>query len=237
MKIKQISLIIALFLTAACEPQQSAEENTVNQKTQTAQPVEQQKEITQSMDKLMFPSQLEEKAPESFKVKFNTTKGDFTLEVTRAWAPLGADRFYNLVKNGFFTDIAFFRVIKGFMVQFGIHGDPKISAQWREAIIEDDNVKQSNTRGYISFATAGPNTRTTQMFINFGNNSFLDHQGFSPFGKVIEGMDIVDSIYNGYGEGEPSGNGPNQGAIQAQGNTYLKGSFEKLDYIKSASIL
>jgi peptidyl-prolyl cis-trans isomerase A (cyclophilin A) len=189
------------------------------------------------MEKLKNPALANEKAPENFKVKFNTTKGSFTLEVTRAWSPLGADRFYNLVKAGFFTDIAVFRVIDGFMAQFGIHGDPAISAVWRGARIQDDPVKQSNGRGYISYAMAGPNTRTTQFFINFGNNASLDGMGFSPFGKVTEGMDVVDSIYSGYGEGAPRGMGPDQGMVQMQGNEYLKKSFPKLDYIKNAELL
>jgi peptidyl-prolyl cis-trans isomerase A (cyclophilin A) len=195
------------------------------------------KEISPDMEKLKNPALANEKAPENFKVKFNTTKGSFTLEVTRAWSPLGADRFYNLVKAGFFTDIAVFRVIDGFMAQFGIHGDPAISAVWRGARIQDDPVKQSNGRGYISYAMAGPNTRTTQFFINFGNNASLDGMGFSPFGKVTEGMDVVDSIYSGYGEGAPRGMGPDQGMVQMQGNEYLKKSFPKLDYIKNAELL
>lgn len=180
---------------------------------------------------LTAPSKLTEKAPDTFKARFDTTKGTFTVEVTRSLAPNGADRFYNLVKNGYFKDIAFFRVIPGFMCQFGIHGDPKVAAAWREASITDDPVKGSNTRGTLTFATAGPNTRTTQLFINFGNNTFLDNQGFSPFGKVTDGMDVVDKINPQYGET------PNQGAIQMEGNAYLKKNFPNLDYIKSATIL
>jgi peptidyl-prolyl cis-trans isomerase A (cyclophilin A) len=183
------------------------------------------------------PSKLTAQAPETFKAQFDTTKGKFTIEVTRSLAPNGADRFYNLVKSGYFTDIAFFRVIPGFMCQFGIHGDPAVSAKWREASITDDPVKGSNTRGAITFATAGPNTRTTQLFINFGNNTGLDGQGFSPFGKVIEGMDVVDKINSEYGEGAPGGNGPAQGRVQYEGNAYLKKDFPNLDYIKSATIL
>jgi peptidyl-prolyl cis-trans isomerase A (cyclophilin A) len=189
------------------------------------------------MDTLKNPSLANEKAPETFKVKFNTTKGAVVIEATRAWAPLGADRFYNLVKAGYFTDIAFFRVIDGFMAQFGIHGDPAVSAAWRPARIQDDPVKQSNARGYISYAMAGPNTRTTQFFINFGDNSQLDSMGFSPFARVTEGMDVVDSIYSGYGEGAPRGMGPDQGRVQLQGNAYLQKDFPKLDYIKSAELL
>ncbi len=184
-----------------------------------------------NMEKLMNPAQLNEKAPETFQAEFKTSKGDFVVEVTRAWSPNGADRFFNLVKNGYFNDCRFFRVVEGFMVQFGIHGDPKVSAKWRAAQIKDDAVKQSNKRGYVTFATAGPNTRTTQLFINFADNSFLDPQGFSPVGKVIQGMNVVDSIHSGYGES------PVQQNIHMQGNAYLEKSFPKLDYIKSTCIV
>jgi peptidyl-prolyl cis-trans isomerase A (cyclophilin A) len=183
------------------------------------------------------PDKLKEKSPETFKAKFETTKGNFTLEVTRSLSPNGADRFYNLVRSGYFKDVAFFRVIPGFMCQFGIHGDPKISAAWRKAQISDDPVKGSNTRGVITYAMAGPNTRTTQFFISFGDNSRLDKTGFSPFGKVIEGMDVVDKINGEYGEGAPSGRGPNQNRIQMEGNAYLKKDFPNLDYIKSATVI
>ena len=183
------------------------------------------------------PDKLTEKAPESFKVKFETTKGNFTVEVTRSLSPNGADRFYNLARSGYFKDVAFFRVIPGFMCQFGIHGDPKVSAAWRKAQIPDDTVKGSNTRGAITFATAGPNTRTAQLFINFGDNSRLDSTGFSPFGKLTEGMDVVDKINGEYGEGAPSGRGPDQGRIQTEGNAYLKKDFPNLDYIKSTTVV
>src|SRR2546425_745051 len=183
------------------------------------------------------PVKLREKSPESFKVKFETTKGNFTVEVTRSLSPNGADRFYNLARSGYFKDVAFFRVIPGFMCQFGIHGDPKVSAAWRSAQIPDDPVKGSNTRGAVTFATAGPNTRTTQLFINFGDNANLDKMGFSPFGKVVEGMDVVDKIHSEYGEGASSGRGPRQDRVQSEGNAYLKKDFPNLDYIKSASVL
>src|SRR5690349_17943998 len=186
---------------------------------------------------LSNPASLTEKAPATYKVKFDTSKGSFVVEVHRDWAPNGADRFYNLVKNGFFNDARFFRVIDGFMVQFGINGDPKISAVWKDANIKDDPVKQSNARGMITFATAGPDTRTTQVFVNFGDNASLDGQGFSPFGKVISGMDVVDSLFAGYGEGAPNGHGPNQGIVQSMGNAYLEKAFPKLDYIKTATIV
>ena len=189
-------------------------------------------------EKLMNPAQLNERAPEVFRAKFDTTKGTVVVEVTRAWAPLGADRFYNLVKNGYYDGCRFFRVIAGFMAQFGINGDPALNKTWRESRIKDDPVKQSNKRGYITFATSGPDTRTTQLFINYADrNAGLDSQGFAPFGKVVEGMDVVDSFYSGYGEGAPSGNGPDQGRAQAEGNAYLEKSFPKLDYIKAATIV
>ena len=186
--------------------------------------------------KLANPAALTEQAPARYKAKFETSKGVFVLELTRAWAPRGADRFYNLVKNGFFDNARFFRVISGFMVQFGINGDPAISAKWREANIKDDPVRQSNRRGTISFATAGPNTRTTQVFINFGDNSNLDGMGFAPFGKVVSGMKVVDALYAGYGEGAPNGRGPDQGRLQAQGNAYLIKDYPRMDYIKKATI-
>jgi len=182
------------------------------------------------------PSSLNEKAPAVYKATFDTSKGTFVIEVHRDWSPNGADRFYNLVKNGFYNDARFFRVIDGFMVQFGISGNPDLSAVWREAHIPDDAVKQTNQRGMVSFATAGPGTRTTQVFVNFGDNGGLDGQGFSPFGQVVSGMDVVDAFFGGYGEGAPNGRGPDQGRVQTQGNAYLITDFPKLDYIKKATI-
>ena len=173
---------------------------------------------------------MNEQAPATFKAVFSTTAGDFVIEVTRDLAPHGVDRFYNLVHNGFFDNQRFFRVVPGFVVQFGIHGDPQVSAAWRDANIPDDPVKGTNARGTITFATAGPNTRTTQLFINYRDNGRLDSMGFSPFGKVIEGMDVVDKINSEYGEQ------PSQGKIQAEGNAYLESKFPKLDYIKTARI-
>lgn len=176
-------------------------------------------------------------APDTFKAKFATSQGDFIVQVTREWAPLGADRFYALVENGFYDDCRFFRVIPGFMCQFGIHGSPAVSEKWRDRKIGDDPVKKQNTRGRISYATAGPNTRTTQLFINFGDNRRLDGMKFAPFGEVIEGMEVVDALYSGYGEGSPRGNGPSQERIHTEGNGYLKDDFGKLDFIKSARIV
>ncbi len=209
----------------------------------TAQAADEKKEETKpqaaTTSTLSFadPSKLTVKAPETFKAQFDTSKGKFTIEVTRSLAPNGADRFYNLVRSGFFTDLQFFRVIPGFMCQFGIHGDPKVAEVWRNAKIADDPVKASNTRGAVTFATAGPDTRTTQLFINFADNKNLDSIGFSPFGKVTEGMEIVDRINGEYGEGAPRGRGPDQGRIQREGNVYLKKEFPNLDFVKSVTII
>jgi len=185
---------------------------------------------------LSNPAALTEQAPATYKVKFDTTKGAFVVQVTRAWAPIGADRFYNLVKNGFYDNVRFFRVISGFMVQFGINGDPSIMAKWRDAPIKDDPVTQSNKRGYITFATAGPDTRTSQVFINFNDNTQLNDMGFAPFGRVISGMDVVDKLNAEYGEGAPRGRGPDQSRMQREGNAYLAKDFPRLDTVKKATI-
>jgi peptidyl-prolyl cis-trans isomerase A (cyclophilin A) len=184
------------------------------------------------------PSRATDSAPNVFHAKFSTTKGEFVVEVHRDWAPQGADRFFNLVKMGYFSDIAFFRVVKGFMVQFGIHGDPAVNAVWRDAKIPDDpSGGQSNARGMLTFATSGRDSRTVQLFINYANNANLDAMGFTPIGKVVSGMDVVDAIEGEYGEGAPAGRGPSQGRIQSEGNPYLKSQFPKLDYITSATVL
>ncbi|MSP46251.1 MAG: peptidylprolyl isomerase [Xanthobacteraceae bacterium] len=185
---------------------------------------------------LANPAALREQAPPTYKAKFDTSKGVFVIEVNRDWAPNGADRFYNLVKNGFYDNVRFFRVITGFMVQFGINGDPKVSAPWRDAKLQDDPVKQSNKRSYITYAMAGPNTRTSQVFINFGDNASLDSQGFSPFGRVVTGMNVVDALNAEYGEGASLGRGPDQGRIQMEGNAYLTKDFGKLDFVKKTTI-
>ena len=177
------------------------------------------------------------KAPDVFKARFETTKGNFVVEVHRDWAPGGADRFYYLVKNGFYDDTRFFRAIDGFMVQFGLSGDPKLSGVWREQFIYDDSVKQSNTRGFVTYAKGGANTRTTQVFINYGDNRALDRDGFAPFGQVVEGMEVVDQLHKGYGDGPPRGRGPEQLRIRNEGNTYLDRDFPELDKIKSATIV
>ena len=171
------------------------------------------------------------KAPAVFQAKFETTAGDFVIEVHRDWSPNGADRFYTLIDSGAYDDCKFFRVLPDFMVQFGINGDPKVAAKWREATMKDDVVQKSNKRGFITYAKAGPNSRTSQVFINYKDNTGLDSQGFAPFGQVIEGMDVVDKINSEYRER------PNQGLIQSQGNKYLEAEFPKLDGIKKATIL
>ena len=188
---------------------------------------------------LLNPSTLKARAPDEFDVKFVATNGEFVVHVTRAWAPLGADRFYNLVKNGFYDDVYFFRTMPNFMVQFGMSGTPKIEAAWGHATIKDDPVKQGNARGRISFAMGGPNTRTTQVFINFKDNSrSLDSQGFAAFGEVTEGMDVVDKLYGGYGDMQDmGGRGPSPGRIAAEGNAYLLKYFPQLDRIKTAKIV
>jgi len=188
-------------------------------------------------EKLLDPAKLTAKAPDVFKVRFETTKGPFVVEVTRAWAPNGADRVYNLVSNGFYDDTRFFRVVSGFMTQFGINGDPAVGAAWKTATISDDPVSQSNVRGTVTFAMRGPNTRTTQLFINTVDNMRLDNMGFSPVGRVIEGMEVVDKLYAGYGEGRPRGRGPDQMRIQSEGNAYLDELFPDLDSIRTARIV
>jgi len=196
-----------------------------------------QETASQMTSPLMNPKDpmFQEKAPETFKAKFETSKGPIVIEVHRAWSPNGADRFYQLVKAGYFDDVRFFRAVKDFMVQFGLSADPKVTAAWRAASILDDAPSpstQSNKRGYITFAkTNQPHSRTTQVFINFKDNTFLDRQGFTPFGMVVEGMEVVDKLHTGYGEA------PNQGQIMAQGNAYLKETFPDLDYVTKATIV
>jgi peptidyl-prolyl cis-trans isomerase A (cyclophilin A) len=180
---------------------------------------------------------MSERAPAAFRAQFETSAGTFVIEVQRDWAPLGADRFYNLVRSGYYDDVRFFRVVSGFMAQFGIHGDPQVAAAWRDQRIPDDPVRASNTRGMVSFATAGPGTRTTQLFINYGDNARLDGMGFAPFGRVVDGMDVVDRLYAAYGEGAPRGRGPDQGRVQTEGNVYLGRAFPRMDYIKRATII
>lgn len=188
---------------------------------------------------LMGASSCLAEAPASYRVKMETTKGTFYIDVNRKWSPHGADRFYELVNSGFYDQCAFFRVIDGFMAQVGISGDPETQAKWRDKTIKDDPVAKSNLRGYVTFAKTGaPDSRTTQFYINFSDNRRLDALGFAPFGSISpEGMRIVDTLYHGYGEGAPVGNGPSQGRLQLEGNDYLKREFPRLDYITKATVV
>jgi peptidyl-prolyl cis-trans isomerase A (cyclophilin A) len=219
-------LFCANFLLAQTTPKKTTTSSTTaSRRTATPKP------------SLLNPATLKAQAPAVYKAKFTTTKGDFVIEVTRAWAPLGADRFYNLVKNGFYTDAAFFRILPGFVAQVGIPAKPEIARVWSQAHIADDPVTQSNLKGFVTFATAGPNTRTTQIFINYADNTGLDGMGFAPFGKIVEGMEVVEGLYADYGEGAPRGNGPDQGRITNEGKVYLDKEFPKLDTIKAAVIV
>ena len=192
------------------------------------------KDTARTKEALKNPAALKEKAPETFKTRFETTKGDFVVEVTRKWSPLGADRFYNLVKNGYFDGVRFFRVVPNFVVQFGIHGDPSLAMKWLDSKIQDDPVVESNKRGFLTYAkSALPNSRSTQLFINLKDNERLDAMGFSPFGRVTKGMDVVDKLYSGYGEQITS----LQGEIAEKGNAFLDKEWPKLDSIKKAALV
>lgn len=226
-------LISFLACVSACSSSEKSPEQADSTTGKVGQEVEQKKaeeDNAADLARLLTPEALTEQAPDLFQVDVETTKGKIVLELHREWAPQGVDRFYNLVKAGFFKDIALFRMVKNFVVQFGIHGTPIVSSVWRDARISDDPVKMSNVRGTLTFATAGANTRTTQLFINLGDNGMLDSQGFAPIGKVISGMEIVDGLNYEYGER------PNQGKIQSDGNSYLKDKFPALDYIVSMKI-
>jgi peptidyl-prolyl cis-trans isomerase A (cyclophilin A) len=178
-----------------------------------------------------------EKAPDVFRVRFETNEGPFVIEARKEWAPRGTDRFFELVKAGFFDDTRFFRVLPRFVIQFGINGDPKVSELWSQLQIVDDVPKKSNKKGTVTFAKRGPNTRTTQLFINMVDNASLDSNGFAPFGEVVEGMEVVQKLYPGYGEMSPNGNGPDPTKIQAMGNEYLVRNFPQLDFVKTARVV
>jgi peptidyl-prolyl cis-trans isomerase A (cyclophilin A) len=186
-----------------------------------------------NVDKLKDPSQLTERAPDIFRARFDTSQGVFVIAVEREWAPLAADRFYNLVKNGFYNDTRFFRVLDGFMAQFGLNADPDVQSAWRTANLKDEPVTKSNTRGFVTFTReSSPDSRYTMIFINYKDNSYLDADGFSPFGQVISGMDVVDKLYSGYGRQ----NVPDQRRILREGNAYLQAEYPKLDFVKTATI-
>jgi len=184
------------------------------------------------------PEALSERAPDTVRVRFETSRGPFVVEAYRDWAPNGVDRFTQLARMGFFDNVRFYRVIPGFMAQFGLHGDPGVAAAWKDRAIPDDHVMHPNERGTITFAATGsPNSRNTQLFINYRDNRNLDGMGFAPIGRVIEGMNVVDSLYSGYGEMAPDGQGPDQLRAMAEGNDYLQRGFPKLDYVVKATVL
>jgi peptidyl-prolyl cis-trans isomerase A (cyclophilin A) len=188
--------------------------------------------------RLKDPALVARRSPTVWKARFETTQGRFVVQVARPWAPLGADRFYSLVRGGYYDGCRFFRVLPGFVVQWGINPDPAVSKAWDDGTrIQDDPVKASNVRGTISFATSGPGTRTVQVYINLGANSRLDARGFSAFGQVVEGMDVVEKLYSGYGEGAPKGAGPSQDRITKEGEAYLEREFPKLDRIIRARVI
>jgi len=186
---------------------------------------------------LLQPRSFRETAPDRYRVRLETTKGDIVIAVTREWAPLAADRFYNLVRAGYYDGIAFHRVLEGFVAEFGIHGDPWVNAAWRQALMADEPVRQSNTRGRVTFSKNTPNSRTVQVFINLKDNRSLDGQGFSPFGEVVEGMDVVEALYAEYGDGPPRGEGVYQAMAIARGDEYLNEEFPLLDRIRTAAVV
>ena len=186
-----------------------------------------------SLERLKDPAQLTERAPDMFRARFETSQGQFVIAVERDWAPIAADRFYNLVKNGFYDGTRFFRVLDGFMAQFGLHADPDVQSAWRSANLKDEPVMKSNTRGSVSFTReSSPNSRYTMIFINYKDNSYLDADGFAPFGQVVAGMDVADKLYGGYGRQ----NIPDQRRILREGNAYLLAEYPKLDFVKTATI-
>jgi peptidyl-prolyl cis-trans isomerase A (cyclophilin A) len=219
--------LLPLACTSSTAPKSGAAEEA------SAKPVDEPAVAPELLD----PDAATATAPDDYVVEFTTTEGKFVVTVHRAWAPIGADRFYNLVRLGFYDDVAFFRVVEGFMVQFGLHGAPKVNTKWKVARIADDKRTQPNRKGTISFANSGPNTRTTQVFINFNDNVPLDSMGFAPFGEVTAGMDVVMKLHNGYGDGPPSGPGPDQREIERNGNSYLRRRYPELDWIEKATIV
>ncbi len=195
------------------------------------------REPAEAANPLLRPGQFTETAPDRFTVRLETTAGDVVVEVRREWAPLGADRFYNLVKAGYYDDTRVYRVVPGFMAQFGVHGDPYVNYVWRRALLRDDPGVERNVRGRIAFARAGPHTRSTEVFISTVDNSFLDADGFVPFGEVVEGMEVVDGFHAGYGDGPPRGDGPYGAMAQARGNEYLDEEFPQLTTLVRAVLL
>jgi peptidyl-prolyl cis-trans isomerase A (cyclophilin A) len=226
--VKRIRFVVIPILAASIAAAQSLPKPAPKPAPKTTGTVA--KKAVAPRPSLYQPASLKDTAPEQFRARLTTTKGDIVVEVTRAMAPLGVDRFYNLVKYGFYNGAGFFRVVPGFVVQFGLSPTPAVNAAWEPAKIVDDPIQGSNVRGAICFATSGPNTRTTQLFINLGDNVRLDSMGFAAFGKVVEGMDVVDKIYPGYGQT------PDQTRITKEGAAYLKANFPEMDLITKAII-
>jgi peptidyl-prolyl cis-trans isomerase A (cyclophilin A) len=228
-KFSSLTLLVAASLVGACgggEPQEQAS----TQEAAQAEPV------LDPASPLLTPEELTEAAPATYRVRFETSVGTIVVQVNKAWSPNGADRFYNLVKNGYYDDTRFYRVVEGFMAQFGLKGVNAIDQAWRNASFPDDPFTRSNGRGTITFAHAGANTRTTQVFFNFKDNTHLDPSGFTPFGEVVEGLDVMDRIYSGYGELPPAGKGPDYGKAWVQGNKYLDQDFPEMTKVISATL-
>ena len=225
-----LALLVAASLVGACggEPKEEAAPPQASAQAEQA--------ALDAASPLLTPRELTDTAPDMYKVRFETSVGAIVVQVNRAWAPNGADRFYNLVKNGYYDDTRFYRVVEGFMAQFGLKGDPRIDQAWRDVTFPDDPSTESNARGRITFAHAGPNTRTTQVFFNFKDNTHLDASGFTPFGEVVEGLDVMDKIYAGYGELPPAGKGPDYAKAWVQGNAYLDAGFPEMTKILSAKL-
>jgi len=222
--------LLSASLIGGCggEPRQEAQPQDSAQTAQAAP--------EQPLNPLLDPGRFTEVAPETYRVRMETSEGTIVIQVNKAWAPNGADRFYNLVKNGYYDDTRFYRVIPNFMAQFGLNKDPYVNSAWRATAIPDDPVTQSNTRGRMTFAMSGPNTRTTQVFINFKDNAYLDESGFAPFGEVVEGMDVVDKIYSGYGDTKPTGQGVDYQQAFSQGTGYLDANYPQLTKILSTTV-
>lgn len=220
------TLLLPFLLAAACGKERSEAPAGVPDRQTSRAPLS---------EALLHPERATEKAPEKFRVRFETTKGAFVIEATRAWAPNGVDRLYNLVRIGYYNDVAFFRVLKGFVAQFGMHGEPKVMQRWASETIGDDPVAQSNRRGMVTFAAGqAPNTRSVQLFVNLADNPELDRMGFAPIAVVVEGMEVVDRLH-----GVPRNREdlvPNQQLIAMGGNIYLRQDYPRLDYVRSAAI-
>jgi peptidyl-prolyl cis-trans isomerase A (cyclophilin A) len=226
-----IVLLLVWFSIGSCGTGDPSDTSESGEMATASEP-----ELEEEHPALYAPALAREEAPEMFLARFETTNGDFVVSVTRAWAPRGADRFYNLIRVGYFSEVSFYRVLEGYIAQFGTHGNPEVNRLWADSRIGDDPVEESNLRGMITFAQEALDSRTTQMYINLKDNADLDKSGLAPFGQVVEGMPIVDSLFSGYGELHPKGDGPRPNLLQNLGNKYLKRQFPDLDYVLRATI-